>query len=102
MTDRDGNETIYQFNQYNNALSIDQLNNRDIRSGDPASYLTTYSYDTNYRLTKETFPEGNTYTYTYDSSNPSRFQQGDLLSVTETPDAARGGDQSSIKTIYTY
>ena len=34
-TDRDGNETIYQFNQYNDAISIDQLNNRDIRSGIP-------------------------------------------------------------------
>ena len=102
VTDRDGNETIYDFNQFNNAISIDQLNNRDIRSGDPASYLTTYSYDTNYRLLEETLPEGNTYTYTYDSSNPSRFQQGDMLSMTETPDAARGGDQSSITTTYTY
>ncbi len=101
-TDRDGNETIYQFNQYNNVLSLDQLNNRNIRSGDPSSYLTTYSYDTNYRMTQETLPEGNTYTYTYDSSNPSRFQQGDLLSMTETPDAARGGDQSAITTTYTY
>ncbi len=102
VTDRDGNETVYDFNQFNDAISIDQLNNRDIRSGDPSSYLTTYSYDTNYRLLEETLPEGNTYTYTYDSANPSRFQQGDLLSVTETPDAARGGDQSSITTTYTY
>jgi RHS repeat-associated protein len=102
VTDRDGNETIYDFNQYNEAISIDQLNNRDIRSGDPSSYLTTFKYDTNYRMTQETLPAGNTYTYTYDSSNPSRFLQGDLLSETETPDAARGGDQSSITTTYTY
>ena len=101
-TDRDGNETIYDFNQFNNAVSIEQLNNRDIRSGDPPSYLTTYSYDTNYRLLQETLPAGNTYTFTYDSSNPSRFQQGDMLSETETPDAARGGDQSAITTTYTY
>jgi len=102
VTDRDGNKTIYQFNQLNNVLSIDQLNNRDIRTGDPSSYLTTFAYDTNYRMTQETLPAGNTFTYTYDSSNPSRFQQGDLLSETETPDATRGGDQSAITTTYTY
>ncbi|MFI5458895.1 MAG: RHS repeat-associated core domain-containing protein [Isosphaerales bacterium] len=102
VTDRNGNETIYQFNQLNNVLSIDQLNNRDIRSGDPSSYLTTFAYDTNYRMTQETLPAGNTFTYTYDSSNPDRFQQGNLLSVTETPDSTRGGDQSAITTTYTY
>ena len=102
VIDRDGNETIYDFNQFNDAISIEQLNNRDIRSGDPSSYLTTYSYDTNYRLLQETLPAGNAYTFTYDSSNPSRFQQGDMLSETETPDADRGGDQSAITTTYTY
>jgi RHS repeat-associated protein len=101
-TDRDGNITVYRYNQFNNALSINQENNRDIRSGDPASHLTTYSYDTNYRMTQQTLPAGNTFTYSYDSANPSRFQQGDLLSVTETPDATRGGDQSAITTTYTY
>ncbi len=40
--------------------------------------------------------------YVYDSSNPDRFQQGNLLSVTQIPDAARGGDQSAITTTYTY
>jgi YD repeat-containing protein len=53
-------------------------------------------------LLQQVDPLGNKTTYTYDSSNPSRFQQGDLLKVTETPDAARGGDQSAITTTYTY
>ena len=104
VMDRDGNETIYQFNQYNEAISISQVMNRGIDSGIPVgtTYTTRYSYDTNYRLLQQTDPLGNTITYTYDSSNPERFAQGNLLTETETPDAARGGDQSSITTTYTY
>ena len=103
-TDRDGNISIYDFNQYNDAISITQAMNRGIDSGISTStmYTTTYTYDTNYRQLEQSDPLGNTITYTYDSSNPSRFAQGDLLSITETPDAARGGDQSAITTTYTY
>jgi RHS repeat-associated protein len=101
-TDRNDDVTIYQYNQFNESLSIQQDTNRGIRSGDPPSYTTTYRFDTNYRMTQQTLPDGNSVTYTYDTSNPSRFQQGNLLSTTETPDAARGGDQTAITTTYTY
>jgi RHS repeat-associated protein len=38
----------------------------------------------------------------YEIKNADRFQQNNLLSTTRTPDAARGGDQASITTTYTY
>ena len=61
VTDRNGNETIYDFNQFNNVISINQLDNRDIRSGDPSSYLTTFAYDTNYRMTQNPAGRGHLY-----------------------------------------
>jgi RHS repeat-associated protein len=101
VTDRNGNVTVYEFNQLGNILSAEQ-DTRGVRPGDPSSFVTTYQYDTDYHLLMETLPLGNTVRYAYDSSNPSRFQQGNLLSVTETPDSARGGDQSATTTSYTY
>ena len=104
VMDRDGNETIYQFNQYNDAISISQVMNRGIDSGIPVgtTYTTQYSYDTNYRLLQETDPLGNMTTYTYDTSNPCGSHRATCCSITETPDAARGGDQSSLTTTFTY
>jgi RHS repeat-associated protein len=102
VTDRNGNQTVYQYNQFNNTIDVKEFANRGVRSGDPAFFESRYSYDTNYRLTQHTYPQGNTVVYTYDAANPDRFQQGNLLSETQTPDAARGGDQSAITTTYTY
>jgi RHS repeat-associated protein len=47
----------------------------------------------------DTIPDS---TSIYEIKNADRFQQGNLLEVIQTPDAARGGDQASIKTTYTY
>jgi RHS repeat-associated protein len=104
VTDRNGNVTSYQYNQLNNTLQVTQEMNRGIDPGIATStrYTTHYAYDINSNLTSQTDPQGNTTTYQYDTTNPSRFQQGDLLRETMTPDAARGGDQSAITTTYTY
>jgi RHS repeat-associated protein len=102
VTDRNGNITQYQFNQLGNILQTTEEANRHVRPGDPSSYVTQYQYDMDYHLLQETLPLGNTIRYTYDTSNPDRFEQGNLLSVTETPDSTRGGDQSAITTTYTY
>src|SRR5262249_5595136 len=39
---------------------------------------------------------------TYDEGNPDRFQEGNMFGQTRLPDAARGGDQMSLATTYTY
>src|SRR5262249_32253648 len=102
VIDRNGNTSEYEYNQFNDPLTYTEFNNRGIRAGDPASFLTKYSYDPQYRLIQEFMPEGNSILYPYDSSNPARFQQGNLLPEAQIPDAARGGDQASITTTYTY
>jgi RHS repeat-associated protein len=101
-TDRNGNITQYQFNQLNNAGDVKQFANRGIRVGDPTFYETRFTYDKDYRLIQEILPQGNSIQNTYDSGNPDRFQQGNLLSETNSPDSARGGDQSAITTTFTY
>jgi YD repeat-containing protein len=102
VTDRNGNVSRYEYNQFGNILRTEEETNRNVRPSDPASYVTTYKYDIDYRLLSETRPEGNRIEYTYDAGNQDRFQQGNKLSTTVTPDAGRGGDQSAITTRYTY
>jgi RHS repeat-associated protein len=102
VTDRNGNLSLYQFNQLGNIIESQVFNNRDIRPGDPASYTTTYQYNKDYLLLGETDPQGNSTQYIYDSSNPDRFLQGNLLATIQRADPARGGDQSTITTTYTY
>jgi RHS repeat-associated protein len=104
VTNRNGDVTQYQFNQLGNILQTQQSTNRHVNPGNAPTYTTQYQYSMDYLLLKETKPQGNTVTYTYDNSNPHRIEQGNLLSVTQTPDA-RGGDQSAahpITTTYTY
>ena len=52
--------SIYDFNQYNDAISITQAMNRGIDSGIPTGtmYTTLFSYDTNYRLLEQIRPAG--------------------------------------------
>ena len=101
-TDRDGNITADQFNQLGNIVESQAFDNRAIRPSDPASYATFYQYNQDDLLLSETAPQGNSTQYVYDSSNPDRLLQGNLLSQTEFADTARGGDQSAITTTYTY
>jgi RHS repeat-associated protein len=102
VTNRDGDVTQYQFNMLGNVLQTQEFTNRHVNPGNPSVYVTNYQYDMDYHLLKETMPQGNVIQYVYDSANPNRLQQGNLLSVTQTPDAGRGGDQNSIKTTFTY
>jgi YD repeat-containing protein len=101
-TDRNGNQTQYQFNQLGNIVRERVYDNRGIQPGDPAFFQTTYTYNGDYLMLSQTMPQGNSITYTYDTTNPDRYEQGNLLTRTETPDAARGGDQTAITTTYTY
>ena len=104
-TDRDGNDTIYEFNQYNDAIAITQVMNRGIDSGIPTgtTYTTLYSYDTNYRLLQQIRPAGQHHHLHLRHQQPLPVRRrGTSCRVTETPDAARGGDQSAITTTYTY
>jgi len=102
VTDRNGNESEYEFNINGNIIRIAENTNRDIRADEPNRYQTTYQYNSDGEMTRVVYPEGNEVIYSYDSGSPNRLQQGNLVSIRELPDGDRGGDQSLIQTNYTY
>ena len=101
VTDANGNDSEYLFNQRNNIVLVREFTNRDIRVGDPASYETAYEWSGDYQLLEKTNPEGNIEIFDYDNENSSRFAQGNLLRIEQVADA-RGGDQDDIVTTMTY
>jgi RHS repeat-associated protein len=101
VTDRIGNRTDYQFNQTGNILAIREYA-RTGRAGDRDFVETRYEYNKDGEMTRMVLPLGNRVDYVYDEGNPDRLQQGNLLSETEWPDPARGGDQKFLRTVYGY
>jgi len=101
VIDRNGNQTRYQTNQLGNIVSVAEDTNRDVRSWE-GNYTTSYAYNGDSELLRQVLPEGNRIEEVYDSANPDRLQQGNLLSATRWPDASRGGDQGRIVTAWTY
>jgi hypothetical protein len=101
VTDRNGNVWQYVYSPFDTLLRQSQFT-RGLRNGEPASYVTQYQYDLDKHLIKEIVPDGNTVTYVEDDNNPDRFQQGNLLRAIQSPDAARGGDQTTITTATVY
>jgi RHS repeat-associated protein len=102
VVDRNGNRVQYQFNQLGNIVDQKEFDNRSIRPSDPTFYETRYTYNGDYLMLSQTDPQGNVIQYQYNTGSPDRFQQGNLLSETQLPDAGRGGDQTAITTTYTY
>jgi RHS repeat-associated protein len=102
VTDRNGNQTEYQFNQFGNVIRIGEFANRIIRKGDPKFFETQMEYNQDGEMTRLLQAEGNSIEYIYDVKNPDRLQQGNLLAEIRRPDSKRGGDQEFIKTTFTY
>jgi len=73
-TDGNGNIRTYSHNESGHPISI-------IEGG----FETKYTYNSDGLLTSITYPLGNKVEYTYDSTNPERRSQSNLLSVKETP-----------------
>ncbi len=101
VTDRNGNVSQYVYSPYDTLLS-QTVFTAGLRNGEPESYVTTYQYDKDKMLIRETMPDGNTITYIHDHLNPDRLEQDNLLRTIQTPDAARGGDQAQITTATVY
>ena len=102
VTDRNGNFTTYGFNKLKNIVSRKEFTNREVRPGDPESYETRFEYNQDGKMVEIIYPEGNSIEYLFDEINPDRFQQGNLLQITEKLDADRSGDQEEITTTLTY
>ena len=50
-------------------------------AGDPAHFRTQYEYDTEFHVTKVTYPRGNTTEFRYDITSADRRSRGNLLRV---------------------
>jgi RHS repeat-associated protein len=100
VTNRNGDVAEYQFNQLGSILRLRQFT-RGYRTNEPAFFETQSEYNPDGELVRRLQPEGNSVEYTYDTTNPDRFQQGNLLQVGRLP-GPRGGDQTNLVTTYTY
>ncbi len=67
-------------------------------------YNTGFQYNTNGLLLFAAYPEGNSVTYTYDSSNSQNRSKANLLSITENPGPRGSSDpaESTRTTTFTY
>jgi|GEM_PF-1972828 len=101
ITDRAGNVTEYWHSFDGHRLLLREYTNRNVRPGDPDYYETSYEYNADGELTRVVYPEGNSLVQVYDSSNPDRRQQGNLLERRQVADAARGGGNPLV-TRFTY
>ncbi|MCG8356303.1 MAG: DUF6531 domain-containing protein [Kiloniellales bacterium] len=101
VVDRKGNRTVLIHNGRGNLLEERRETNRNVNPADPAVFVTTHTYDEDGHRLSTTLPEGNRVEYVYDTSNPDRLQQRNLRSETRRP-GSRGGDQTRIRTTYTY
>ena len=102
VTNRNGNQTVYEFDDLGYITGVGNVNNRNLHIGFPQVFETVLEYNRDGETTSLMKPEGNVILYTYDHDNPDRLQQGNLLSKKEIPHPNRGGDQDFIITEYTY
>ena len=101
-TDRKGFENIYTFNANGNVVRKEERTN-GLRLSDPASFVTTYTYNADSLKTSETFPKGNGAKYVYDSANPNPRSRGNLLQLRrKTGMAAADNNTNDIVTVMTY
>jgi YD repeat-containing protein len=100
VTNRNGNVTKCLFNA---TLSVVQLVRftKGLRPGEPPGYTNIFAYNRDGEMTTRTNAEMDTVEYTFDSANPDRFQQGNLLQARHLP-GPRAGDQAQLVTSTTY
>src|ERR1039458_9669652 len=100
VTNRHGNVTQYRFNQLGNVVSEVQYT-RGVRAGDPAAYTNVFAYNADGLMIAQTNPALSSVQYVYDSANPNRVAQGNLLQTVSLP-GPRGGNQAQIVVTHSY
>jgi RHS repeat-associated protein len=100
VTNRNGNATEYRFNQLGNIVSTTQFTH-SVRTNEPGGYVRTFAYNLDGELISQTNAELDSILFTFDSGNPDRLQQGNLLQNLQLP-GPRGADQSQIVVSNTY
>jgi len=80
VTGRNGNIMTMTFNSNGNPVQEERFTS-GVRTGDPASYITTYTYNNDMLKTSVTYPDGNGIKYVYDSGNVDPRARGNLLQL---------------------
>ncbi len=102
VTDRNTNVVRYDFNASGNVARKEEFT-RGLRVGDPPSFVTIYSYNSQTLMTSVKYPRGNGIKYTYDENNPSPRARGNLLEVRRKTDMAQPDNNTNdIVTTMTY
>jgi len=98
--DRNGNVKTFVHNSAGNLISRTDYTNRDVRPSE-GDYFTTFTYNADGLLTGETMPRGNGVTQLYDTSNPRRASQANLLERRRVSNGIGGGGVDLV-TRYTF
>ncbi|MCI0605352.1 DUF6531 domain-containing protein [bacterium] len=108
VTDRNGNEIVYEFNAYGNPTAITRAGLTTRMEYDPDIITPELPLiPSDGLLTKITFPEGNSIEYTYEKSLLARFlrrrSEANLISVKQIPGPrGSGGSSETLTTTYMY
>ncbi|MDA1014987.1 MAG: DUF6531 domain-containing protein, partial [Planctomycetota bacterium] len=78
VNDAAGNQTRYEFNTLGNIIRVEEFTNREVRPGDPQSFLTKYEYNVDGELLRTINPEGDFTTTTFVDTD-DRFQAGNAI-----------------------
>ena len=96
VTDRSGNETVYEYNFRGYLLRKRVLSNRDVRPGDPAAWEINNVVNADGRVIRSTDANGNVFSTSYNTDSSNRLQHSMVSRVAKQVDPARGGDQQTI------
>ncbi|MFH1652489.1 MAG: apolipoprotein N-acyltransferase [Pseudomonadota bacterium] len=104
VIDRNGNQKGLSFNCQGNPLKVTEFT-RGMRFDDPASFVTSYTYNLDGLVTSETKPEGNRTEYRYQNMNTGepavdKLYVANRIEERKIPDSVRGG--SPLITKYAY
>jgi RHS repeat-associated protein len=94
--DRNGNIVDYELGLTGNVIT-ETKHTRNIRPGDPLTYVTINTNTKETERTKTIFPKGNSVEYTRDTTNSDRRAQGNLLQITR-----RTAQGAQLTTLLTY
>ena len=99
--DRAGNKAEYYHNGGGQLLREILFSNRNVNPANAASYVTTHTYNIDGKRLSTTKPSGDRIEFTYDSDNPNRRQQANLLEVRKVA-VNRSAAQAQLVTTFNY
>ncbi len=102
LVDGNGFMTIWTYDAGGH-VTKEEIRTAGLHAGEPASYITTTSYNANGEKATVTYPKGNGVKYTYDTGNANLASRGNLLSIRrKTNMAVADNNANDLVTTLTY